>query len=116
MPVVTGDAGDLAVADDHRLEAVAALLLGARSGDELAGPGQRLLRRPRQPLGQPLAVGVDQRVDRLGVAALDRAQVEPLVDLEPHPGHSAAPADISTFPQFRLKNSPIPCRKVTGGT
>ena len=85
--------------------------IDAYGGDELARRGEGLVGRPRQPVGEPLAIGVDQRIDRLGVALGDWPQMESAIDVEPgHDAHSGA-IRISGLFAFWLKIGPIRAEK-----
>ena len=118
--VEAGDPGDLAVYQHRGLEAVAAGLLGARFGDELTGAGERLPGRPGHPPGELLAVLLDQRVDRLGVASASWSHGEAIARFRSGSERAAAqPPGTDRSPEhsaFSAKGGALRCRKVARGT
>jgi hypothetical protein len=75
-------ADDLVAVDDRQLEAVVVGELPLCRANELELRLAAVLGRPRQPLGEVRAVRLDEAVERLGVPLLERAQVDPVGQVE----------------------------------
>jgi hypothetical protein len=88
---------DHSAAEHQRsLKAVALLDLPASLLDELASPVERLAGRPRNPLGEVVAVRLDQAVELLGVGLLELDQLAIVGDLEAHRLVSVADQRVRT--------------------